>query len=126
MILNEVTASQQIGFPILSILIVFPIVWAIILNLIENDEPVFRDLEEVIWIGQANTIIRILEIEVDGVALLSNAQGERGLPDLAWPDKDNRSLEIERIFDLMEHESFNHHCNIGFGCAIFNDKLEHQ
>jgi len=39
-ILNEVTASQQIGFPILSILIVFPIVWAIILNLIENDDVV--------------------------------------------------------------------------------------
>jgi len=38
MILNEVTATQQIGFPILSILILLPIVWAILLNLIENDD----------------------------------------------------------------------------------------
>jgi NADH-quinone oxidoreductase subunit M len=37
-ILNEVAASEQIGFPILSILILLPVVWAILLNLIENDD----------------------------------------------------------------------------------------
>ena len=40
MILKEVFAAQQIGFPILSILIFLPVVWAILLNLIEDDDVV--------------------------------------------------------------------------------------
>lgn len=37
MILNEVSAAQQIGFPILSILIFLPVAWAILVNFIEDD-----------------------------------------------------------------------------------------
>lgn len=37
MVLNEVSAAQQIGFPILSVLIFLPLIWAILLNLIRDD-----------------------------------------------------------------------------------------
>ena len=37
MILTEVAAAQQIGFPILSVLIFLPLAWAVLLNLIEDD-----------------------------------------------------------------------------------------
>jgi len=37
MVLNEVSAAQQIGFPILSALIFLPLIWAILLNLIRDD-----------------------------------------------------------------------------------------
>lgn len=37
MSLNEVRAVDQIGFPILSVLIVFPVLWAILVTLIEDE-----------------------------------------------------------------------------------------
>ncbi len=76
------------------------------MNLVENDEPVLGEFEEVVWVVETSTVIRVFKIEVDGVSPLADRERERRLADLPRSNQDNRGLEIKGRFDLILNESF--------------------
>ena len=53
MILNEIFASQQIGFPILSVLLFLPLIFVVVLNFIRDDHLAYQ-------VGLAGALIELL------------------------------------------------------------------
>ena len=81
------------------------------LDLVQNHQPIGMELEIPPGIRETGDIPRILEIEVQAVeGFRRDSAGERGLPDLARPEKRNGRTLFEKLQDSSRVSAINHYC----------------
>ena len=81
------------------------------LDLVQNHQPIGMEIEIPPGIRETGDIPRILEIEVQAVeGFRRDSAGERGLPDLAWPEKRNGRTLFEKLQDSSRVSAINHYC----------------
>lgn len=81
------------------------------LDLVQDHQPIGMELEIPPRIRETGDIPWILEIEVQAVGGFSrDCAGERGLPDLARPEKCNGWNLFEKLQDSSRMSTINHPC----------------
>ena len=71
------------------------------MDFIENDETVLVALEEERRIAQFAPVSAVFKVKIKCAALFSDIESKRCLTDLAWSDKSDSSLIVERLQDTL-------------------------
>ena len=81
------------------------------LDLVQNHQSIGVELEIPPGIRETGDIPWILEIEVEAVGgFRRDSAGERGLPDLARPEKRNGRHLFQKLQDSSRVSAINHYC----------------
>ena len=85
------------------------------MKLVQDFQPLLMEVEERGRVAQFASDLRVLQIEVQGVALRSDLLCERGFANLAGSEPGNRGSSRQCLQDGTRHFSLKHSCIFTIG-----------